>query len=109
MSNLKYCNFDEERLHLWFSEVKENPESVLEKPRPYIQNLLRIALETSMEEMRRRMTHAEWGEHTPSREDYRNGYSYKDWATDLGMIENLKIPRTRKKTGATLSGQIRKA
>ena len=109
MSNLRYCNFDEERLHLWFGQVKENYESVLEKPRPYIQNLLRIVLETSMEEMRKRMANAGWGEHTPLREDYRNGYSYKDWATDLGMIENLRIPRTRQKTGKKLAKQIRKA
>jgi len=109
VSNLRYCNFDEERLHLWFGEVKENYESVLEKPKPYIQNLLRIVLETSMEEMRKRMANAEWGEHTPLREDYRNGYSYKDWPTDLGMIEKLKIPRTRQKTGKKLAKQIRKA
>ena len=109
MSNLKYCNFDEERLHLWFGQVKENYESVLEKPKPYIQDLLRIVLETSMEEMRKRMANAEWGEHTPLREDYRNGYSYKDWATDLGMLEKLKIPRTRQKTGKKLARQIRKA
>lgn len=109
MSNLKYCNFDEERLHLWFGQVKENYESVLEQPRPYIQNLLRIVLETSMEEMRKKMVNAEWGEHTPCREDYRNGFSYKDWATDLGMLENLKIPRTRQKTGKKLAKQIRKA
>ena len=96
MSNLKYCNFGEERLHLWFGQVKENYESVLEQPRPYIQNLLRIVLETSMEEMRKRMVNAQWGEHTPGREDYRNGFSVKDWATDLGMLEKLKIPRTRK-------------
>lgn len=110
MSNLKYCNFDEERLHLWFREVKENYESVLEKPRAYIQNLLRIVLETSMEEMRKRMTHAEYYERAPlKREDYRNGYSYKDWATDLGMIEKLRIPRTRQRTGKKLAQQIRKA
>lgn len=109
MSNLRYCNFDEERLHLWFGQVKENYESVLEKPRPYIQNLLRIVLETSMEEMRKRMANAEWGEHTPLREDYRNGYSYKDWPTDLGMIDKLRIPRTRQKTGKKLAKQIRKA
>lgn len=109
MSNLKYCNFDEERLHLWFQEVKENCESVLEKPRYYIQNLLRIVLETSMEEMRKRMVNAECYERTPLRQDYRNGYSLKDWATDLGMIEKLRIPRTRTQTGKKLSGQIRKA
>ncbi len=62
-----------------------------------------------MEEMRKRMANAEWGEHTPSREDYLNGFSYKDWATDLGMLEKLKIPRTRQKTGKKLAGQIRTA
>ena len=50
MSNLTYCNFDEDRLHLWWQEVKEKPEEILESPRPVIQQLLRIALETSMEE-----------------------------------------------------------
>jgi len=109
MSNLKYCNFDEERLRLWWREVKDNYGSVLEKPRPYIQNLLRIVLETSMEEMRKRMVNAECYERAPSREDYRNGFSYKDWATDLGMIEKLRIPRTRQKTGKKLAKQIRKA
>lgn len=109
MSNLKYCNFDEERVQRWFGGVKENYQSVLEQPRPYIQSLLRIVLETSMEEMRKKIVNAQWGEHTPCREDYRNGYSYKDWATDLGMIENLKIPRTRQKTGEKLAGQIREA
>lgn len=110
MSNLKYCNFDEQRLHLWFGQVKENYESVLERPKPYIQNLLRIVLETSMEEMRQRMVNAEWHERVPDqRRDYRNGYSYKDWATDLGMIEKLKIPRTRQKTGKQLAHQIRRA
>lgn len=108
MSNLKYCNFDEDRLYLWWQEVKEKPEEILESPRPYIQQLLRIALETSMEELRRRLTHAEWYEHTPQRRDYRCGFSYKDWSTDLGLIERLRIPRTRQ-TGTALSAQIRQA
>jgi transposase-like protein len=108
MSNLKYCHFDEDRLHLWWQEVKENPEEILESPRPVIQQLLRIALETSMEELRRRITQADWYEHTPQRTDYRCGFSYKDWSTDLGLIERLRIPRTRQ-TGTALSGQIRRA
>ena len=108
MSNLKYCNFDEERLHLWWQEVKENPEGVLENPRQVIQQLLRITLETSMEELRRRITHADWYEHTPQRRDYRCGFSVKDWSTDLGLIERIRIPRTRH-TGTGLSAQIRQA
>lgn len=108
MSNLKYCNFDEERLHLWYREVKGNPEGVLESPKPYIQQLLRITLESSMEELRRKMLNAEWYERAPSRRtDYRNGFSYKDWGTDLGMIEKIRIPRTRQKTGKKLAKQIR--
>jgi putative transposase len=108
MGNLKYCNFDEERLHLWWQEVKENPEGVLENPRQVIRHLLRIALETSMEELRRRITQAAWYEHTPQRQDYRCGFSYKDWSTDLGLIERIRIPRTRK-MGTALSAQIRSA
>lgn len=108
MSNLKYCNFDEERLHLWWQEVKENPEELLESPRPYIQQLLRITLESSMEELRRRLTQADWYEHTPQRRDYRCGFSYKDWSTDLGLVERIRIPRTRQ-TGTALSDQIRRA
>jgi len=109
MSNLKYCNFDEERLHLWWQEVKGNPEAVLESPRGYIQKLLRITFETAMEEMRTRMLNAEWYERAPDqRTDYRNGYSLKDWPTDLGLLEKLKIPRTRK-NGKAFAKRIRKS
>jgi transposase-like protein len=108
MSNLKYCNFDEDRLRLWWQEVKGNPDGVLENPRQVIRQLLRIALETSMEELRRRITQAEWYEHTLKRQDYRCGFSYKDWGTDLGLIERIRIPRTRK-LGSALSAQIRQA
>ena len=110
MSNLKYCNFDEDRLHLWWQEVKGNPEGVLENPRQVIQQLLRITLESSMEELRRRITQTEWYEHAPRRRlDYRNGFSYKDWSTDVGLIERIRIPRTRQKTGTALAAQIRRA
>jgi transposase-like protein len=110
MANLKECNFDEERLHLWWQEVKANPEGVLESPRQVIQQLLRITLESSMEELRRRITQTEWYEHAPDRRaDYRNGFSYKDWSTDLGLIERIRIPRTRQKTGRALAAQIRRA
>lgn len=106
--NLKYCNFDEDRLHYWFQEVKQNPESVLERPRPYIQQMLRIVLESSMEELRRRILNAEYYERTPERCDYRNGFSYKNWSTDLGLIEEIRIPRIRE-NGVDLSSKIRAA
>ena len=44
MSDLKYCNFAEDRLHLHWKQVKENPEGLLESPRHVIQQLLRIML-----------------------------------------------------------------
>lgn len=106
--NLKYCNFDEDRLHYWFQEVKRNPESVLESPRYYIKQLLRIVLESSMEELRRREIDAEYYERTSKRSDYRNGFSYKNWSTDLGLIEEIRIPRTRN-NGKKLSKKIRAA
>ena len=59
MGNLKYCNFDEDRLHLHWQEVKENTEGVLGNPHQVIQQLLRITWESSMEELRRRITQTE--------------------------------------------------
>jgi len=62
-----------------------------------------------MEEMRLKWVNADWHERNPEdRNDYRNGFSFKNWVTDLGMIEKLKIPRTRSQ-GKAFSKTIRRA
>jgi putative transposase len=36
-----------------------------------------------------------WGKHNPDRVDYRNGYRYRSLQTRLGLIYDLKAPRSR--------------
>jgi transposase-like protein len=38
---------------------------------------------------------AEWGEHTPKRQGYRNGYYQRDLLTSTGLLEQLNVPRDR--------------
>lgn len=33
---------------------------------------------------------------TPNRRDYRNGYYYRDLATGFGLLQDLRVPRSRK-------------
>lgn len=37
----------------------------------------------------------EWGEHSPQRQGYRNGYYQRDLGTTTGPIKDLKVPRDR--------------
>jgi transposase-like protein len=37
----------------------------------------------------------QWGEHSPQRKGYRNGYYQRDLGTTSGPIEGLKVPRDR--------------
>jgi putative transposase len=39
-----------------------------------------------------------WGKHNPDRVDYRNGYRYRSLQTRLGLIKDLKVPRSREGT-----------
>ena len=36
-----------------------------------------------------------WGEHSPERQGYRNGYYQRDLGTSSGVIKDLKVPRDR--------------
>jgi len=38
---------------------------------------------------------AAWGESTPDRRGYRNGFYTRDLVTSTGRIEDLKVPRDR--------------
>jgi len=37
----------------------------------------------------------DWGESSPKRKGYRNGFYTRDLATTTGRIEELKVPRDR--------------
>src|SRR2546423_11991675 len=56
---------------------------------------MRILIEAVMREELEKCVGAEWGEGTPSRKGYRNGYYTRDLVTSTGRIEDLSVPRDR--------------
>jgi len=75
-----------------------------EQPKPenfhqYLRAEIRHATRVVMEEvMREELSHflgAAWGESTPARKGYRNGFYLRDLMTTSGVIEDLNVPRDR--------------
>ena len=56
---------------------------------------VRIILEEAMREEIGFVVGAEWGEHSPARKGYRNGYYSRDLGTTTGPLRGLKVPRDR--------------
>lgn len=65
----------------------------------HIQNqmrtFVRTMLESTMREELDALLECQWGEHSPNRKGYRNGYYPRDLGTTTGPIEDLKVPRDR--------------
>jgi putative transposase len=58
-------------------------------------NAVRVLIEQVMCEELDQCVGAEWGECTPNRKGYRNGYYQRDLLTSTGPIEDLSVPRDR--------------
>jgi len=56
---------------------------------------VRVLIEKVMCEELDQCVGAEWGEYTPNRKGYRNGYYQRDLITSTGRIEDLSVPRDR--------------
>lgn len=56
---------------------------------------VRVLIEQVMCEELDQCIGAEWGECTPNRRGYRNGYYQRDLLTSTGRIEDLSVPRDR--------------
>src|SRR5438270_6030139 len=56
---------------------------------------VRVLIEKGMCEELDQCVGAQWGECTPNRKGYRNGYSQRDLITSTGRIEGLSVPRDR--------------
>src|SRR2546426_12729869 len=56
---------------------------------------MRVLIEDVMREELEQCIGAEWGECTPERKGYRNGYDTRDLVTKTGRIEDLSVPRDR--------------
>lgn len=55
----------------------------------------RMVMEGIMQEELTQFVGAAWGECTPERRGYRNGFYTRDLRTTSGAIEELKVPRDR--------------
>jgi putative transposase len=61
--------------------------------REQIREATRVVMEQVMREELTQFVGAQWGEGTPERKGYRNGYYTRDLATTSGPLEDLKVPR----------------
>jgi putative transposase len=75
--------------------IPQIAESFQEYLRENIRQATRIVMEEIMREELTQLVGAKWGEITPDRRGYRNGYYQRDLATTNGVIEDLNVPRDR--------------
>ncbi len=81
-------------LKLDFAEGKEFFEQELHEQ---VRSQLKALIEKALEAERDRHLDLGYYEHAPQfRFDYRNGYYFRDFATRLGLLRRLRIPRTRR-------------
>ncbi|MCL5999633.1 MAG: IS256 family transposase [Chloroflexi bacterium] len=59
---------------------------------------IKAALEKCFECELLEQLQSSWGKHNPDRVDYRNGYRYRSLQTRLGLIKDLRVPRSREGT-----------
>ena len=71
------------------------PEAFHQSLRTQIREATRVVMEEIMREELTRFVGAAWGECTPERKGYRNGFYTRDLATTSGPIEDVKVPRDR--------------
>src|SRR5581483_3914370 len=73
-------------------QMAENFQAYL---RENIRQATRMVMEEIMREELTQFVGVPWGEISPERRGYRNGYYQRDLATTNGVIENLSVPRDR--------------
>jgi transposase-like protein len=78
---------------LW-KEVK-NPETFWDELHDEVTDAIRDLLEEVLEEEQLEQLQATWYQRNPDRVDYRNGSYTRSLATRLGLIQSLRVPRSR--------------
>lgn len=71
------------------------PETFHQYLRAQIREATRSVMEEIMQEELEQFAGAAWGECTPKRRGYRNGFYTRDLATTSGPIEDVNVPRDR--------------
>ena len=89
---VKQLNFERHCIG-WWSEVKEDFWSDL---KPELLKLVKILMEQTMLQIREESVELPWNHKAPEeRTDSCNGFYTRSWTTDMGMIQELHVPRTR--------------
>ncbi len=90
---MRQLNFDEHLIG-WWSEVKEDFWSDV---KPELLKLVKILMEHTMLTIREESVEVPWNHKAPEkRTDSCNGFYTRSWDTNLGVIDGLRIPRTRR-------------
>jgi len=89
---VKHLNFERHCIG-WWSEVKEDFWSDI---KPELLKLVKILMEKTMLAIREEHVELPWNDKAPhERTDSCNGFYCRSWDTTLGVIEQLRVPRTR--------------
>lgn len=90
---MRHLNFDPHLIG-WWSEVKEDFWMDI---KPELLKLVKILMEQTMRGIREELIDLPWNHKAPEeRTDSCNGFYSRSWTTNLGTIEQLRIPRTRR-------------
>jgi putative transposase len=92
----KDCHFDERNVHeLW--ELVKDPEEFWGDLGTHSRHLLKSLLEDSMLAWRQGYVEVGWHQNAPDRRrDHCNGfYVRRSWPTEVGPLENVRVPRCR--------------
>ena len=90
---MRQLNFDQHLIG-WWSEVKEDFWSDI---KPELVKLVKTLMEQTMLAIREESVEVPWNHKAPQeRTDSCNGFYSRSWDTSLGVIEGLRIPRTRR-------------
>lgn len=92
--SVKELDFSEEKLNRWWKEVKDN---YWEDMKVQTALLVRYLLEGTLRQEMAEFTGAGWHERSRRRKAHRNGYYTRDLVTELGIIRDILVPRSRKK------------
>jgi putative transposase len=71
------------------------PQEFQQHIRELARGAIRIVLEAVMREELDALIGVAWGESSPKRKGYRNGYYQRDLVTSTGHIEDVNVPRDR--------------
>ena len=80
---------------LWREVKHQDNEDFWDELKTETRYIVKRLLEASLEEEMITRLSAQWYQRNPDRHSWRNGYYCRDVLLDLGLIENLRVPRAR--------------